>query len=195
MQPIAPPPRLASHMRILLSVALVIGLSLVPLQRAAACSCVESTPAEAARFADAAFAGTVVAQREMGVAPGAIGNPVGMAGSTVYTFAVDGVAKGAIATRVDVLAGGDGAGCGMSFDGEQRWLVFTAMADGVHTSGLCSGNVMLEPGAASPLVLSAPVEAGGTGNAGLPVPVAVIVASLVLVFLASWLAFRRGRAS
>ncbi len=194
MQPIAPPARLASDMRILLSVALVLGLSIVPLERAAACSCVQSTPAEAAGFADAAFAGTVVAQRDIGAEPGLIGLPPAFGATTIYTFAVDGVAKGPITDRVDVLAGGDGAGCGMSFDAEHRWLVFTTIADGVHTSGLCSGNVMLEPGMAAPLELAEPVDADENADARLPVPAAVILGALALVFVASWLAFRRGRA-
>lgn len=195
MQPIAPPRRLASHMRILLSVALVLGISVVPLERAAACSCMQSTPVEAAGFADAAFAGTVVAQRDVGAEPGLIGLPPPMGATTVYTFAVDGVAKGPIALRVDVLAGGDGAGCGMSFDAEHRWLVFTTIADGVHTSGLCSGNVILEPGVAAPLELAAPVDADENADAGLPVPAAVILAAVALMVVASWLAFRRGRVS
>ncbi|MEO5986294.1 MAG: hypothetical protein ABIW50_05765 [Candidatus Limnocylindria bacterium] len=190
-----PPPRLASHMRVLLSAALVLGLSIAPLERVAACSCIQSTPAEAAGFADAAFAGTVLAQNNIGAEPAGIGLPPAFGPTTVYTFAVDGVAKGAVGTRIDVLAGGDGAGCGMSFDAEHRWLVFTSIADGVHTSGLCSGNVILEPGVASPLELAAPAVADGRDDNGLPVPAAVILGTLALVIVASWLAFRRGRPS
>ena len=77
-------------------------------------------------------------------------------GQTIYTFEVDGVAKGPIGAKVDVLAGGDGASCGMSFGLNERWLVFTTWDGAMHSTGLCSGNLTLEKGAEAPFPLTAP---------------------------------------
>lgn len=105
---------LNSLFRLLGALAIVIGISAVPVVRVAACSCAAMAPDEAAAAADVVFAGTAVGEELLpgtGLAP----MPIGGMGSTVYTFKVDGVAKGEVGTEAAVRAGGDSAGCGMSF--------------------------------------------------------------------------------
>lgn len=179
-----------SQMRTALAILLLVGALVVPSARVAACSCAMATPAEAASRSDAVFAGRVLAERDVAGRDGGFGG-----GSTLYTFAVDGVAKGAVGERVEVLAGGDGNMCGMPFSREDRWLVFATLEEGTLTSGLCSGNVVLAEGDPVPLELAAPVATAEAPDAQLPVPVIVVLVSAALVLVASWLAFRRGRLS
>ena len=199
MQPTAGPPRPTRHMKLLLAIAIALGLATLSVGQVAACSCAQSTPEQAAEFADAAFAGTVVNEQPIGARdlPLGVGEAalpaVAPSGQIIYTFEVDGVAKGSVAARVDVLSGGDGASCGMNFALNERWLVFTNWDGITHTTGLCSGNVTLEKGAAAPLPLTAPT--GGADEPAAPVvPVAVLalVAVIGIVVAVSWFAFRRG---
>ena len=106
------PARLSGHMKLLLAALFAIGLASVPFAQASACSCAGSTPEEAAEFADAAFAGTVINSQPVGAETGPVGamaatvpEPMPI-GQTIYTFEVDGVAKGPIGATVDVLSGG-----------------------------------------------------------------------------------------
>ncbi|MCA1587311.1 MAG: hypothetical protein LC744_01110 [Chloroflexi bacterium] len=76
--------------------AIVLAVSAIPIAEAAACSCMPMVPSEAAAMADAAFTGTVVAEQ-----PVAGDQPLGPApmGQIIYTFEVDGIAKGVSAGR------------------------------------------------------------------------------------------------
>jgi hypothetical protein len=185
-------------MKLLAAAAMAFGLLAMPVAQVAACSCAGFGPEEAARAADAVFAGTVVGDRSAGAD---VGRPIAATvpfpeqfGQRMYTFAVDGVAKGDVASVVDVLAGGDGAMCGMSFGMDERWLVFTTFDGAVHSTGLCSGNMPLEAGADTPLPLTAPAEAEGESEpTGLPLPALALIAVLALVLGVLWLAFRRER--
>lgn len=171
-------------MKILLAVIVAIGVLVVPTTRALACSCVGGGPAETAQRADAVFVGHVVAER----AEGADLDPWG---GTVYTFAVDGVAKGNVGARIEVVAGGEEDMCGLAFSRGARWLVFASREGDQLHSGLCSGSVVLEPGAAAPFELVDPVAAPDADGADVPVPLIVVVATAAFVILASWVAFRR----
>ena len=189
-------------MKLLLAALFAIGLASLPTQQVAACSCMQGTPQEAAGRADAVFAGTVVNQQPVGVETGPVGAVAATLpapapfGQVVYTFAVDGVAKGDVGTRVDVLAGGDGASCGMSFASNERWLIFTTWDGAIHSTGLCSGNVLLEKGIEAPLPLTAPTgDDAGSGLPEIPVTVLALLGVLGAVALVSWLAFRRGSGS
>jgi hypothetical protein len=186
-------------MKLLLAALFAIGLATLPAQQVAACSCAQSTPQEAAGFADAVFVGTVVNEQPVG----ADGGPRGAMAATVpapapfgqiiYTFEVDGVAKGPIGLQVEVLSGGDGASCGMNFGLNERWLVFTTWDGAIHSTGLCSGNAPLEKGAEAPLPLTAPT--GGDPEPEAPVvPIATIllIGVIGVVVAVSWVAFRRG---
>jgi len=185
-------------MKLLVAALFAIGLASLPVQRVAACDCAQSTPEQAAELADAVFAGTVVNQQPIG----ADGGPVGAMAATVpapaplgqvlYTFEVDGVAKGPVGAAVEVLSGGDGASCGMSFGLNERWLIFTTWDGAMHSTGLCSGNITLEKGVEPPLPLTAPT--GGEGEPEAPaVPIAILLLIGVIgaVLAVSWFAFRR----
>lgn len=185
-------------MKVLLAVALAVGFASVPVRHVAACSCAAFSIEEAARAADAVFAGTVIGEQQIGpeTAPlGAIAATVPVPapfGQVVYTFAVDGVAKGDPPSELAVLAGGDGASCGMSFGMGERWLVFATWDGAVYTTGLCSGNLPLAPDEEAPLPLAMPT---GGSQAAEPteVPWSVLGVLAVIVFglLVSWVAFRR----
>lgn len=183
-------------MRFFVAVVMALGLASLPAQQAFACSCAQTTVEDSATFADAVFAGTVVADEPLGGDPaGALAATApmpGLVGQRIYTFAVDGVAKGDVAAEARVLAGGDGASCGMSFAVGERWLVF-AMWDGAFLStGLCSGNVPLGADEAAPLPLSAaPVGEVPVRPVEVPWTVVGILASLAAVAGISILAFRR----
>ena len=107
MQPMGTPGRLSGHMKLLLAALFAIGIASVPLEQAAACSCAQSTPEQAAEFADAVFAGTVVNSLPIGADSGPVGAMAAtvpapaLHGQTIYTFEVDGVAKGPIGAKVD----------------------------------------------------------------------------------------------
>jgi len=180
-------------LRVIAAFAIVIGVSAIPLAQVAACSCMAMVPAEAAAMADAAFTGTVV--REEPVA-GNLAAPEPM-GQIAYTFAVDGIAKGEVGAETTVLAGGDSAGCGMSFAANERWLIF-ASADGDRLStGLCSGNVPLAADEEPPVSVAAPTSPGATDSGGgVPVGVILPVAALAALVGASaflfWRADRTG---
>ena len=189
-------------MRVLLGVVFAIGLANLPVEQVAACSCAAFSPEEAMRAADTVFSGTVVNASPVGVDDGfshaiaaTTGFPQPPLGGTIFTFAVDGVAKGPVGTHADVLAGDDSAACGMSFGLNERWLVFTTWDGSVHRTGLCSGNVPLEPGAEPPFPLVLIPPAGGDAEPrGLvvPVPLLALLGVTGLVLAVSWLAFRRG---
>ena len=198
MQPARTLARLSRHMKLLLAVLFAIGLASLPVQQVAACSCAQSTPQQAAEFADAVFAGTVVDEQPVGLDAGPIGAvaatlPVPAPfGQAIYTFEVDGVAKGPIGTQVEILAGGDGASCGMSFGLNERWLVFTTWDGAMHSTGLCAGNAPLQKGVAAPLPLTAPT--GGDAEPEAPVvPIAtlLLIGVIGVVVAVSWIAFRR----
>ncbi|MEA2652229.1 MAG: hypothetical protein QOI85_1950 [Chloroflexota bacterium] len=198
MQPTGAPARLSGHMKLLLAALFALGIAGVPLEQVAACSCAQSTPEQAAEFADVVFAGTVVTSQPVGAETGPLGAVAatgpGLAplGQTIYTFEVDGIAKGPVGAQVEVLAGGDGASCGMSFGMNERWLVFTTWDGAMHSTGLCSGNVPLEAGGEAPLPLTAPAGDDPTESSGIPVAVLVLIGLLGAVVGVSWLAFRRG---
>ena len=79
-----------------------------------ACSCMPRTPKELLRRADAAFVGTVVAEQQI--------EPT----TTVQTFAVEGVFKGALDASVDVtepIGSGGGNTCGIAYPRDTRVAV------------------------------------------------------------------------
>jgi hypothetical protein len=184
-------------MKILLASAMAIGLASLPVQQALACSCAEGTIEQAAAAAHAVFAGTVIDQKPVGLDTGPVGAvaatgpmPIQM-GSIVYTFAVDGVAKGDVASHAQVVSGGEGNTCGMAFGINERWLVFTTWDGSIHSTGLCSGNMPLGADEDPPLAMSAPIA--GEVEQPMEIPwtaLAVLTAVLVLAGVSAF-AFRR----
>lgn len=138
-------------------------------------------------MSDAAFAGTVVAVQD-----GAVPLKGAVAGA-IYTFEVDGVASGAVGPQATVLAGGDSAGCGMSFGMGERWFIFATSDGSMFTTGLCNGNVALAEGDAPPLPVEPPDPDYQAPDAGIQVPVPLLVGlgGLLLVGGVSFIAFRR----
>lgn len=181
--------------RLIAAAGLVLAISAVPAAHAAACSCAQMVPAEALAASDAAFSGTVVAASEAAV-PADRGLPFGP-GGVRYAFDVDGVAKGDVPASVEVLAGGDSAGCGMTFGTGERWLVFATAEGGSLSTHLCAGNVPLAAGDEPPVSVATPEDIDAE-EAGLAVPVGVIVpagALLALAAVSGFLFWRADRAS
>jgi hypothetical protein len=184
-------------MKLLLAATLALGLLSLPSERAAACSCAMFGPEEAAVAADVVFAGTVVDARPLGLGErlGPVAATVPMPvpfGQTLYAFAVDGVAKGTVGSQAEILAGGDGGSCGMSFGIDERWLVFATWDGSALVTNLCAGNMVLEAGAESPLPLTAPTDAEPVdAGISIPLPILAVLGVIGLVVAVSWLAFRR----
>jgi hypothetical protein len=94
-----------------------------------ACSCVARTPTELLRRADAAFVGTVVAEQQI--------EPT----TTVQTFAVEGVFKGALAASVNVtepIGSGGGSTCGVVYPRDTRVAVVLYRQGDGWTTDSCS---------------------------------------------------------
>jgi hypothetical protein len=182
-------------MRLLIALAMAVGIATVPVQQAFACDCMQTTVEDATAFADAVFAGTVVGQEPVGGEPvGALAATApmpGAMGESIYTFAVDGVAKGEVATEAQVLSGGDEASCGMSFGMGERWLVFTTWDGAIHRTGLCNGNMPLGPDEDPPLALIAPTASEASAPFEIPWTAVAILVAIVTVAGVSFLAFRR----
>jgi Tissue inhibitor of metalloproteinase len=178
-------------LRLLAAVALVVAVSAIPIAHVAACSCMPMVPGEAAAMADAAFTGTVVAEQPVARDDPAAPAPMGQ---IVYTFEVDGIAKGDLGSRANILAGGDSAGCGMSFAMNERWLIFASAQDGQLATGLCSANVPLAADEEPPISVSPPTPGADEAGAGVPlgvvVPGAAVVAFLGLAAFLFWRADR-----
>lgn len=169
----------SAPLRLLAAFAIVIGVSAVPIAQVAACSCMAMSPDEAATIAEVVFAGTVISEEA-----GAAADPATGMGPVLYTFTVDGVAKGDVGTQVGVVGGGDSAGCGMTFTMNERWLVFANTQDGALATSLCAGNVTLQPDEEPPIAARAPTASDPEDGAGSGVPVGVILPIAAVVALA-----------
>lgn len=182
-------------MKLLLAIAMATALAGLPAQQALACSCRGGTIEESAAMADAVFTGTVVGQEPVGLDPvGALSAtkpmPGGM-GQVIYTFEVDGVAKGEVATQANVVTSGDGASCGMSFGMNERWMVFTMWDGAVLSTGLCSGNLPLGADEDPPLPMSAPIVGEIEQPLEIPWTAIAVLLTIAVVVAVSAVAFRR----
>ncbi|HET8777885.1 MAG TPA: hypothetical protein VFN76_09510 [Candidatus Limnocylindria bacterium] len=185
-------------MRFLLALAAASALAALPVEQVAACSCAQTTVEEAAANAQAVFVGTVVDERPVGRDDGpvravaATAPMPGPTGQVIYTFKVEVVAKGDIGTQVELLGGGDGASCGMSFGIGERWLVFASWDGAVHTTNLCAGNRNLAPDEEPPLPMSAPGAEEAIPDAPIEIPWSAlgVLGAIAIVLVASWFAFR-----
>lgn len=150
-----------------------------------------STPEQALGFADAAFVGTVVANREIQVVVAGF-DPVP---AVVYTFDVESSAKAVSQPSIDVTSAGDSAMCGTAFADRERYLVFATIIDGRLESGLCSGNLELAAGEAAPLPVvpidPAPAPGAAVGPDGPPIGLAALGGALVVAAGVSVLVVRR----
>ena len=129
-----------------LSVVVLLAVPLLSITAApcSACSCVPRTPKQLLHHADAAFVGIVVAEQAID------------ATTTVQTFAVQGVFKGALGASVDVIepiGSGGGSTCGVAYPPDTRVaIVLYRQGDG-WTTDICSlvSPADLEAVAPSPL--------------------------------------------
>jgi hypothetical protein len=161
-------------------------LALIPVSRAAACSCLMGTQQEALARASVVFEGVVAAGPRDAVAPLAPGF-----GDVVFRFVVDDAVKGGpLPERIDIATSIDGASCGAGFDIGQRWRVYASAENGVLFSGLCSGNELLAERAAIPPVSTGPPISDSTS---LPPQLLLAVGVACALALASTLAFRISR--
>jgi len=203
MQPTPPISRLWPLVRYLLALVAAFALVALPVEQVAACSCAQTTVKDAAAMADAVFAGTVVDERNVGRGDGplravaATAPMPGLVGQVMYTFKVDGVAKGDVGAQLELLGGGDGASCGMSFAVGERWLVFASWDGAVHTTSLCAGNLLLAPDEAPPLPMTAPDAEVIPPDAPMEIPWTALglLAAIAIVLVASVIAFRSERPS
>lgn len=121
---------------------------------AGACSCATGTDQESFDRADVVFEGTAVSSE---VISGEL---------AVWTFAVDGVYKGAARQTELVYSNADGAACGIELLEGQFAVLFATVIDGTEGvpgypigdlhSELCDGNRLISPGEG--LALDPPVE-------------------------------------
>jgi hypothetical protein len=174
--------------------AVAVAVALLPVIHADACSCAQSPPQALAQRAEAVFTGTVQnisALSQM---------------RTAYTFSVDLVYKGAVASQVVIYSNSGGPSCGAEFAPRTRYTVFatTNPQEGGLASSLCSGNTQgtidpvaygLPPGQAPRAAPSGPALAP-SGSAPAPdyswlwVPIAVLAGGSV-VLLGVWVLLRR----
>ena len=162
-----------------------------------ACSCVPRTPKQLLHHADAAFVGTVVAEQPID------------ATTTVQTFAVQGVFKGALGATINVIepiGSGGGSTCGIAYAlGARVAVVLSRQGDG-WTTDSCSlvsladleavapSPVPPRPGpssSASPSVPPFPPEV--SHGLGWPAVVLGLLVGVAGIALALSLGGRRGR--
>jgi hypothetical protein len=138
--------------------ALAAAIGLLPAVDAHACSCVPSTPQQQAQRADAVFTGTV--QR--------IDSLSQM--RTAYTFAVETVYKGAVASSVVIYSNVGGGACGTDFSTRGRYTVFAVNnpQEGGLASNSCAGNT---PNPIDPVAYGLPAGHAPSKATGGPVVV------------------------
>jgi len=112
---------------------------LLPTPPAFACSCASSTPEEALTRSDAVFSGKVIARHD----PKAGARLRSTADPIVWTFAVDRVFKGKVATQQKVISPASDASCGIAFKLGTRYQVYARRSGKNLTTFLCSGTRQL----------------------------------------------------
>ena len=115
--------------RLSVVVLLAASAEFVTATPCSACSCIPRTPKQLLHHADAAFVGTVVAEQPIDTT------------TTVQTFAVQGVFKGALGATVNVIepiGSGGGSTCGIAYAlGARVAVVLSRQGDG-WTTDSCS---------------------------------------------------------
>lgn len=182
-------------LRSLFSLALVAGLSAVPVATVMACDCARTELPDAVRDADLAIVGTLVG-REDSPPAGTDALPA----EYTWTWQVERSRDPIDAVQVSVTAWEDnGANCGVMFGADERWLVLGYLEDGRMLTNGCVRNQRidgsdLEGEAMIDSLLPVAVESQSSTGGELPVPPPVIVAAAaaVLIGLIGAVAFRRG---
>lgn len=180
------------------AVALVIGLSAVPVARVAACSCAMTELPVAIREAEVAFVGTLQGTDQampLGAAPFE---------EASWTWAVERSRDPIDTASISIIAWpDDGANCGVAFANEERWLVLGHLDESgrLATNG-CMANRRMdgedpETEASIEALLTETVEADPPEAPGfeLPTPILVVFAGAIAIALVSVVAFRRDRSA
>lgn len=191
--------------RLLAVVALLLGLLVIPVGSASACSCALVPLTDAVANADVVLRGRIITKDD----PGG-----GSSGRTVtYAVSVDRVYKGAAARTTYIRSAAEGASCGIEVGIGVTYLLFSRAQGDDLVSGLCDGTTPVtteataevvavtgpgtEPGPAVPVggdSSSPQALPGATGpprSGGAPWPGLGIGAAVVAGLL--WLGWR-GRA-
>jgi len=183
--------------RLLMAILVSLGLASLPVAVVVACSCAVSTIQQSARFADVVFTGTAMAVETPAPAPITSSlDPVR------YAFSTDEVFKGGmVESEVVVTTAMDGASCGTTFGMGERWLVFASVDGTALTTGLCSGNLLLDDADTEREALAqlgppigeptaSPAEQAGA-TLEPPGPLVALLAAAAVVIVISALAFAR----
>lgn len=186
--------------RLLILAAIVIAIGWLPVASVSACSCAFFGLPQAIAQSDVAFIGTVIAR-------GQTDQRDGVWETTRVGFAV-GAAKEAMPTPVVVNARlGSGASCGLEMALGEEWLVIASFNDGRAETNLCSGSAPLatldeatmqqvmvaldvEP---VPVVADDPLAGMSDGGVLPDTPLGILIAAaaVLLISIASLVAFRR----
>ena len=165
-----------------LALLIVLGGMAFTTGTAQACSCFLGTPQQRLDRSDAVFSGEIVDRTGKGVEK--VGKNLYTGGNFTYTVAVDAVYKGDVAATQKVVAGTDGAACGITFPDNGPVLVFGTAGGGIiggkvppdqYGTNLCSGS---KATAAVPAVFGEgepPIGAEPSAPAPAPLPTAPAV--------------------
>jgi hypothetical protein len=135
--------------------ALLLGLLVVPVSSARACSCALVLTADSVANADVVLRGTIITKDD----PGG-----GSSGRTVtYAVSVDRVYKGAAARTTYIRSAAEGGSCGIEVGIGMTYLLFARQQDDDLVSGLCDGTTPASQKATAELVAL-------TGAGSEPVP-------------------------
>lgn len=127
-------------MRFLIAVgaglAIAATISLLPVSRALACSCVGISERQAFEGADVVFEGVATSAKEPLIIQSS-GDPV------EFTFSVEQTLKGDLPSQVIVTTALMSVSCGAEFQVGERWRVFANGSTDNLGSNLCAGNRLL----------------------------------------------------
>jgi hypothetical protein len=180
------------HALVALGFAAIV--SALPVERVAACSCVETNLVEAIGRADAAFVGSLLGQS------GPAANEWRALGMHEWIWAVERTREALGSDRVGVAAWpDDGGNCGVAFAPGERWLVLADVRDGrLETNGCMPNHRMdgTDPDTEALVVdlVALTVEPGTAPDPPIPVPVLIAGAVSALLLLVGLVAFRHERA-
>jgi hypothetical protein len=162
---------------IVLLVLIGAGVLMAPAPPAWACSCAVIDPVA---MADVAFAGRVLS----------IGQDTQGGGRRVE-FAVESVLKGSVGSSVVLTTSASSASCGFDFAVGHRYRVFAESG----RTGLCSGNVELPAGFASPFLVTGSMrpavvwpqagvyEASSWSRRAVPIGIATILLAGAVIYV------------
>ena len=108
--------------RVVMLLAVVSASLVLPGTAAQACSCAMVSEEDVFSGIDAVFLGTIQSRERAHQRWS--GNAIPIGGRVTYTVDVDRVFKGHVKTPVQIVAGGDGASCGISFHSHEPILFY-----------------------------------------------------------------------